>query len=272
MKIKKLFLVLGVILFSLVISGCTSVSYLKEGTYVSNNNIENGDFKKAKYIISKIDKETFDSHNGVNVFIDAASSSNNPKYLLIELYLFSNATSKFELVTLSNIKHMGGTTNQYTMDAFLKIDDKEYNGQITFNTGYFEIFNFAGSFIHESNKIIEGEYETAENIGKTQISKSKLIIKEISKEEYELKNSNVFIGLYDNQYINIELYIFDDEVNDYISTTIQNISYQTYKYIGDIEFVFNEQIVKSRIMITFDEEIIIEIEGYLGHKYNKIGR
>ena len=57
------------------------------------------------------------------------------------------------------------------VDAFLKIDDKEYNGQITFNTGYFEIFNFAGSFIHESNKIIEGEYETAENIGKTQISK-----------------------------------------------------------------------------------------------------
>lgn len=121
MKIKKLFLVLGVILFSLVISGCTSVSYLKEGTYVSNNNIDNGDFKKAKYIISKIDKETFDSHNGVNVFIDAASSSNNPKYLLIELYLLSNATNKFELVTLSNIKHMGGTTNQYTMDAFLKL-------------------------------------------------------------------------------------------------------------------------------------------------------
>ena len=62
MKIKKLFLVLGVILFSLVISGCTSVSYLKEGTYVSNNNIENVDFKKAKYIISKIDKERILDH------------------------------------------------------------------------------------------------------------------------------------------------------------------------------------------------------------------
>ena len=272
MKIRKLFLVLGVILFSLGISGCTSRKYLKEGTYVSNNNIDSSEFKKAKYIIVEIDKDKYDSYNGNNVFIDAASSSDNPKYLLIELSLFSNETNKFENVTLSNIKYMEGTPDQYMMDASLKINDKEYKDQIIFNTGYFEVFNFVGTFIHESNKIIEGEYETTENIGKTQISKSKLIIKEITKEEYELKNSNVFIGLYDNQYINIELYIFDNEANDYISTTIQNILYQTYKYIGDIEFLFNEQIVKSRIMITFDEDIIIEIEGYLGHKYNKIGR
>ena len=99
-----------------------------------------------------------------------------------------------------------------------------------------------------------------------------MIIKEISKEEFDLKNSNVFIGLYDNQYISIELFIFNEELDDYINTKIQNIKYNTYRYIGDIEFMFNDEIIKSQIIITFEKKITIEIEGYLGHKYKEIRR
>ncbi|MFR5892486.1 MAG: hypothetical protein ACLUG4_08625 [Bacilli bacterium] len=73
------------------------------------------------------------------------------------------------------------------MDAYLKINEKEYNEQIIINTGYFEIFGYLGSYIHESNKIIEGVYETDKNIDNTQILKSKIVIKEITKEEFELK-------------------------------------------------------------------------------------
>ena len=117
------------------------------------------------------------------------------------------------------------------MDAYLKINEKEYNEQIIFNTGYFEIFGYLGSYIHESNKIIEGVYETDKNIDNTQILKSKIVIKEITKEEFELKNKNTLRGIYNNQYISIEFYIYIDELNDFIDTSIQNISYNTYGYI-----------------------------------------
>lgn len=139
------------------------------------------------------------------------------------------------------------------MDAYLKINEKEYNEQIIINTGYFEIFGYLGSYIHESNKIIEGVYETDKNIDNTQILKSKIVIKEITKEEFELKNKNTLRGIYNNQYISIEFYIYIDELNDFIDTSIQNISYNTYGYIRDIEFIL-------------DEKWIVEFEGYLGHK------
>ncbi len=127
------------------------------------------------------------------------------------------------------------------MDAYLKINEKEYNEQIIINTGYFEIFGYLGSYIHESNKIIEGVYETDKNIDNTQILKSKIVIKEITKEEFELKNKNTLRGIYNNQYISIEFYIYIDELNDFIDTSIQNISYNTYGYIRDIEFILDEK-------------------------------
>ena len=83
--------------------------------------------------------------------------------------------------------------------------------------------------------------------------KSKIVIKEITKEEFELKNKNTLRGIYNNQYISIEFYIYIDELNDFIDTSIQNISYNTYGYIRDIEFIL-------------DEKWIVEFEGYLGHK------
>ena len=127
------------------------------------------------------------------------------------------------------------------MDAYLKINEKEYNEQIIINTGYFEIFGYLGSYIHESNKIIEGVYETDKNIDNTQILKSKIVIKEITKEEFELKNKNTLRGIYNTQYISIEFYIYIDELNDFIDTSIQNISYNTYGYIRDIEFILDEK-------------------------------
>lgn len=269
-KVQKTFIVLVMILFSIIITGCISLRRLKEGTYISNNNIENSEFTKSKYIITEIDKNKFDESNNINVFIDAASSSLSPRYLLIELYLYSIDTSKFELVTLSNIHHMGGTPDQYTMDAYLKINEKEYYDQIIFHTDYFQIFNYAGSFFLENSQIIEGIYENVENIGLTRISKSRVILKEINKEEYDLKKDNSFIDIHSNKYINIELFIYIDELSDYIDTSISNLSYINYRYVGNISFVYNNMLVESKIYITFGENLIIEIEDFLEHKYKKI--
>lgn len=270
-KIQKIFIVLVMILFSIIITGCISLRHLKEGIYISNNNIENSEFTKSKYIITEIDKNKFNESNNINVFIDAASSNLNPRYLLIELYLYSIDTNEFELVTLSNIHHMGGTPDQYTMDAYLKINDKEYNDKIIFHTDYFEIFNYAGSFILENSKIIEGVYENEENIGQTRILKSRVVLREINKEEYDLKKDNSFVDIHSNQYVSIELFIYIDELSEYIDTSIKNLSYINYRYIGNISFVYNNTLVESKIYITFGENLIIEIEEFLEHKYKKIG-
>lgn len=64
MKIKKLFLMLGVILFILVTTGCTSNSLeIKEGRYVCNGNEYYGEFE-----LNIISEDEFINANGVNVF------------------------------------------------------------------------------------------------------------------------------------------------------------------------------------------------------------
>ena len=64
MKIKKLFLVLGVILFSLVISGCTSNSFeIEEGIYICDSYDYYGELE-----LKKISENEFVNSNGLNVF------------------------------------------------------------------------------------------------------------------------------------------------------------------------------------------------------------
>lgn len=81
MKIKKLFLVLGVILFSLVISGCTSNSFeIEEGIYICNSYDYYGELE-----LKKISENEFVNSNGLNVF--KVNYDGEYKYYLINVYV-----------------------------------------------------------------------------------------------------------------------------------------------------------------------------------------
>lgn len=81
MKIKKLFLVLGVILFSLVISGCASNSFgIEEGIYVCDSDEYYGELE-----LKKISENEFVNSNGLNVF--KVHHDGKYKYYLINAYI-----------------------------------------------------------------------------------------------------------------------------------------------------------------------------------------
>lgn len=81
MKIKKLFLVLGVILFSLVISGCTSNSFeIEEGIYICNSYDYYGELE-----LKKISENEFVNSNGLNVF--KVNYDGEYRFYLINVYV-----------------------------------------------------------------------------------------------------------------------------------------------------------------------------------------
>jgi|GEM_PF-6446038 len=81
MKIKKLFLVLGVILFSLVISGCTLNSFeIEEGIYICNSYDYYGELE-----LKKISENEFVNSNGLNVF--KVNYDGEYEYYLINVYV-----------------------------------------------------------------------------------------------------------------------------------------------------------------------------------------
>ena len=81
MKIKKLFLVLGVILFSLVISGCTSNSFeIEEGIYICDSHDYYGELE-----LKKISENEFVNSNGLNVF--KVNYDGEYRFYLINVYV-----------------------------------------------------------------------------------------------------------------------------------------------------------------------------------------
>lgn len=81
MKIKKLFLVLGVILFSLVISGCTSNSFeIEEGIYICDSYDYYGELE-----LKKISENEFVNSNGLNVF--KVNYDGEYRFYLINVYV-----------------------------------------------------------------------------------------------------------------------------------------------------------------------------------------
>lgn len=124
--------------------------------------------------------------------------------------------------------------------------------------------------VPDKYEIKEGEYNSLEtSFNNENYGDSKLIFKEITKEEYESYNENVFIGQYNNQYIYIELFVYlkDEERFNQI-----NIEYLTYDrrsdYKGICNFMLDDQLIRSYITIKADGELIINIHHLkLTYKY-----
>ena len=75
---------------------------------------ENKVFKKAKLEMYEITKEEYELANGINVFEDATyRGKENHRYLSIKIYVYSEETQNYELVTLSEIKFAEGTPHRY---------------------------------------------------------------------------------------------------------------------------------------------------------------
>ena len=86
-------------------------------------------FQESKIRIYEITKEEYELANGINVFEDATyRGKENHRYLSIKIYVYSEETQNYELVTLSEIKFAEGTPHCYNGKSYLKIGDTEYSG------------------------------------------------------------------------------------------------------------------------------------------------
>lgn len=270
--IIKIYLLLGIIIFCTFLSGCTTLAQrVEEGIHISENDTLTTDFDKGKYIIKEISINEYNQAKGMNVFIDA-SSNEIPRYLSIELYLLPKNTTNYELVTITNLKYREGTGDMYIGDAYLKVNDKIYESKIEYTANVYVVKVFEFDFVCVPNKyeIKEGEYQSLDiSLVNGNYGNSKLIIKEITKEEYETYDENVFIGQYNNQYIHIELFVYLKDIEQYKQIKIKNVSHnRRTNYKGECTLDLENQLITSSIIIQTDGKLIINIEELkLTYKY-----
>ena len=144
---KKILIAISIFML-LICAGCVPKLYpIETGEYYADGEKENKFFKKAKLEIYEITKEEYELANGINVFEDATyRGRENHRYLSIKIYVYSEETKNYELVTLSEIKFIEGTPQGYLGKSYLKIGDTEYNGGYRAALDYFPTSKDIGLF------------------------------------------------------------------------------------------------------------------------------
>ena len=144
---KKILIAISIIML-LICAGCVPPLYpIETGEYYAEGEKENKVFKKAKLEMYEITKEEYELANGINVFEDATyRGRENHRYLSIKIYVYSEETQNYELVTLSEIKFIEGTPQGYLGKSYLKIGDTEYNGGYRAALDYFPTSKDIGLF------------------------------------------------------------------------------------------------------------------------------
>ena len=144
---KKILIAISIIML-LICAGCVPPLYpIETGEYYADGEKENKFFKKAKLEMYEITKEEYELANGINVFEDATyRGKENHRYLSIKIYVYSEETQNYELVTLSEIKFIEGTPQGYLGKSYLKIGDIEYNGGYRAALDYFPTSKDIGLF------------------------------------------------------------------------------------------------------------------------------
>ena len=144
---KKILVAISIIML-LICAGCVPPLYpIETGEYYTDGEKENKFFKKAKLEMYEITKEEYELANGINVFEDATyRGRENHRYLSIKIYVYSEETQNYELVTLSEIKFIEGTPQGYLGKSYLKIGDIEYNGGYRAALDYFPTSKDIGLF------------------------------------------------------------------------------------------------------------------------------
>ena len=144
---KKILITISIFML-LICAGCVpKLNPIETGEYYAEGEKENKVFKKAKLEIYEITKEEYELANGINVFEDATyRGRKNHRYLSIKIYVYSEETQNYELVTLSEIKFIEGTPQGYLGKSYLKIGDIEYNGGYRAALDYFPTSKDIGLF------------------------------------------------------------------------------------------------------------------------------
>ena len=144
---KKILIAISIFML-LICAGCVpKLNPIETGEYYADGEKENKVFKKAKLEIYEITKEEYELANGINVFEDATyRGRENHRYLSIKIYVYSEKTQNYELVTLSEIKFIEGTPQGYLGKSYLKIGDIEYNGGYRAALDYFPTSKDIGLF------------------------------------------------------------------------------------------------------------------------------
>ena len=286
---KKICNILFVNILVLLLVSCRPIEKerLVEGVFYTNSDYYNTYYSDVILEIKKISNNEYNNQNGVNVVEDTITKL---KYS-INLLIYCNETGRLEETKIYDIQptfepmasDYGGTI-EFINNEILVSHNIEF-AMYSDNSLFLRIDNDYESLYYNlfsvNYKINEGIYYSTANYGNTTFEKSKVIIIGVSYDEYQKLEYNKIKGVYNNQYLKIELFLYDNLRDEYIDTKIYDIKYtgigsgyirnkfSTMAYKGKINFIIDGEIIETDIMIYYNEVFIIDIPKILCNEYKE---
>ncbi len=101
--------------------GCIVRRPLISGTYEAYEISKNDYFSKARYVLTKIDEETYNQANKVNV-IECAKTGN---YFSFELYFYFDILNKYEQIEVNHLRYLHSSRALYA--GYMKYESDIYS-------------------------------------------------------------------------------------------------------------------------------------------------
>ena len=281
-------LFMNIMIFLLVSCRPIEKRPLMEGLFYTNSDYYNTYYSDIILEVKKISNNEYNKQNGINVVEDVITKF---KYSL-NLLIYCNETGRFEETKIYDVQptfepmasdYCG--TIEFINNEILVLHNIEF--AMNSDKTVWLIIDYDYEYLYynlflDSYKLTEGIYYSSANFCNTAFEKSKVIITEVSYDEYDSLECNKIKGVYNNQYLKIELFIYDSLIDEYIDTKIYDVKYMgigsgyirdsfsRIAYKGKTGFIIDGEIIESDIMIYYNETFIIEIPKIFCNEYGEV--
>lgn len=276
-NIKSIFIFL-ILLLIISISACDVIttSDIQEGTYSSNGfYMRSGAGEESSYVGS-----TYSHITQINCEF---------KWITYEQYLSSskNVLMKDDLLKICysiNMQYKGKGMDDYcdviitnVTRIYERTNNVIYEGKASITTregltlesdlkiyGFFDnrfnidIFDIKQTLFYESYRIDIGEYELIDSYNlrnSKEKPKAKIILREITENQYSYGSYNQFQGIYGRQYFEIEFFVYNEEIEEFEFVSLK------FKYLDTKDWEPGEyNYFKAQAFIIKEGEIVLEFE------------
>lgn len=244
--------------------GSYATSYMVSGYRMELNNIE---YVQINCNVKRVTEQEYNNSTENNFVIKSGLTTN---YYDVKFYLRKDGMSEFVTLTLTDITENVNEYNvvYYTGNITYYIDGVmiEDEFEINISTGeYFHIktSEFQDVLYYESYKLDIKQYNPKVLVYQMKVNvKSRITIKEISKDEFKIRNINQFQSQYGGQYLEVILEIgYDTNEFERVNLNFKNYHVKYYHnnrpyYSGDGYMIIDD------IKYEFEFELYLEDEGY----------
>ena len=277
MRNIKSILIILILIFVISMSSCDIIksSDIQEGTYSSNgfyNRVGdddetssiNGAYSHVTQINCEFKSITYQQYLSSNENVLMKDDILKICYS-INMQYKGKGMDKYCDVIITNVSRIYETTNNVIYEGKASIITEGETLESDFKIyGFFDnrfnidIFDIEQTLFYESHRMDFGEYELIDSYDIRNIKDkpiAKIIIEEITEDQYSFGSYNQFQGIYGRQFFEVEFYVYNEENEEFEVVSLKFTHLKTKDWEpGEYNYF------KAQAFIVKDGEIVLEFE------------